>query len=143
MQRRTTIALLLASIASLTFLACGGRDGSAGSDQPIRSTPSSSGLTVTLASKTGQVKSGGDDVILIFSDASGKPVDVGAASLVFHMPGMGSMPEMNDSASLTTTNTPGRYRAQVKIEMAGTWEARISYQGAKGTGQVTMSVNVK
>jgi len=45
-------------------------------------------------------------------DSSGKPVDVGAAALTFHMPQMGSMAQMNDHAALTTTDTPGVYRAQ-------------------------------
>jgi len=80
---------------------------------------------------------------LIFADESGKTVDVGAASLKFHMPAMGLMAEMNDVATLTTTDTPGRYRARVHMDMAGTWEATVNYQGPKGTGQATMNVTAK
>jgi hypothetical protein len=77
------------------------------------------------------------------SQASGKPVDVGAASLNFHMGAMGSMAEMNDSATLTATGTPGKYPAQVNIGMAGAWEAQVKYQGAHGSGQAPMSVQAK
>jgi len=101
-------------------------------------------MTVTLASSTGeQLKNGENELTLVFTDASGKTVDVGAASLKFHMVAMGSMAEMNDGATLVTTDTPGRYRAQVTLEVAGTWEAMVAYQGPHGTGQATMSVNAK
>jgi len=81
--------------------------------------------------------------MITFTDASGRPVDVGAASLNIHMAAMGTMAEMNDKARLTTTDTPGKYRAQVNIEMAGTWEAQVKYQDAHGSGQVSMSVQAK
>ena len=80
---------------------------------------------------------------LSFSGASGNPLDVPAASLKFHMPAMGSMAEMNDVATLTTTGTPGKFRAVVNLEVAGTWEAMISFQGPRGTEQATMTVNAK
>jgi hypothetical protein len=81
--------------------------------------------------------------MLSFADASGKTVDVGAASLKFHMPAMGSMAEMNDVASLTTTNAAGKYRAKVNIEVDGTWEAIVSYEGLQGTGQARITVQAK
>jgi hypothetical protein len=59
------------------------------------------------------------------------------------MAGMGTMAEMNDKATLTTTKTPGKYRAKVEIEMASTWEAVVNYEGPHGSGQVRMTVNVK
>src|SRR5215472_17372644 len=99
MNRRTIVVIVFASVIGLISVACGG---SASGDKTIKST-TSSGLTVTLASSTGDAKVGPNDLFLIFTDASGKPVDVGAASLKFHMPGMGSMEEMNDAATLTTT----------------------------------------
>jgi hypothetical protein len=96
-----------------------------------------------LASSTGELKKGDNDLFLIFTDSSGKPVDAGAASLKFYMPEMGSMAEMNDQATLTTTATPGRYQARVNIEVAGTWEALVSYQGPQGSGQASMTVTAK
>ena len=100
-------------------------------------------MTIILSSATGELKNGENELMVTFTDASGKTVDVGAASLNFHMAAMGSMAEMNDRATLTTTETPGKYRAQVNIEMAGSWEAQVKYQGALGTGQVSMSVQAK
>ena len=80
---------------------------------------------------------------LSFTGASGNPLDVPAASLKFHMPAMGAMAEMNDVAALTTTDTRGKFHARVNIEIAGTWEAMISFQGPRGTEQATMSVTAK
>jgi hypothetical protein len=56
---------------------------------------------------------------------------------------MGSMAEMNDVASLTTTNAAGKYRAKVNIEVDGTWEAIVSYEGLQGTGQARITVQAK
>jgi hypothetical protein len=113
-----------------------------GGEKVIKSTKSNE-MTVTLSSAAGALKSGENQLMVTFTDASDKPVDVGAVSLIFHMAGMGTMAEMNDKATLTTTETPGKYRAQVNVEMAGTWEAQIKYQGQHGTGQVSMSVQAK
>jgi hypothetical protein len=142
MNRKPTVTLILAFIAGVITVACGGRGESPTSEKTVKSTTSGA-LTINLASGTGEIKSGENDLIITFTDESGKSVDVGAASLKFHMPAMGGMAEMNDAATLTTTDTPGRYRARVNIDMAGTWEALVNYQGAKGTGQASMSVNAR
>ena len=118
------------------------KTGSATNYQPIRSVKAGE-MTVTLASPSGQLRRGENDLTLLFVDASGNAVDVGAASLNFHMGAMGTMAEMNDRASLTTTEKPGQYAAKVNIQMSGTWEAQIAYQGGHGTGQATMNVQVK
>jgi hypothetical protein len=141
MNRKMAAVLILAIVAGIT-VACDSNGKSSTSDKTIKST-NSGGLTITLASDTGEIKSGDNDLILAFKDESGKPVDVGAASLKFHMPAMGGMAEMNDAATLTTTDTPGRYRAHIHVSMTGSWEAIVNYQGAQGTGQASMSVNVK
>ena len=142
MKQKTIFGLLAIVVTLLIVAACGGRAGSSSRDKAIKSTQAGN-LTVTLSSSTGEIKSGENDLTLSFTDASGKPVDVGAASLKFHMPAMGSMAEMNDTASLTTTNTPGKYHAKVDIEVDGTWEAMISYQGPQGIGQASMTVQAK
>ena len=142
MRRKTIITIVAIAILALTLAACGGGTGSSGSEKAIKSTQSGN-LTITLASSDGQLKKGENDLLLSFTDASGKPVDAGAVSLKFHMPAMGSMAEMTDTASLTTTNTAGKYHAKVDIEVDGTWEAMISYQGPQGTGQMTMTVQAK
>ncbi len=136
-MRASTIFLTLAILISgLMAAACG----AANPDNRVIKSAKTDNLIITLSSATGELKSGENVLVISFADASGNPVDVGAASLKFHMPAMGAMAEMNDVATLTTTDTAGRYRAEINIEMKGTWEAIIQYQGAHGTGQTSMSV---
>lgn len=136
-----SIAVSLTVAAVLIAAACSG-GGASGAQKVIKSVRSND-LTITLSNASGEIQSGDNELTLSFADASGKPVDVPAASLKFHMPAMGAMAEMNDMATLTTTDTPGRFHARVSIEVAGSWEAMISFQGKRGTEQATMSVNAK
>ena len=142
MRSKGIVTILAIVLTALTLDACGGGTRTSGSEKTIKSTQAGN-LTVTLASSTGELKTGDNDLILSFTDSSGKSVDAGAVSLKFHMPAMGSMGEMNDAATLTTTNTPGKYHAKVDIEVDGTWEAIINYQGPQGTGQARTTVQAK
>lgn len=137
MARKLARVLLFALVPILS--ACGS-DG--GEGRPIKSAQIGA-FSVTLSSADGVLRHGEQELTLTFKDASGKTVEVGAASLNFHMPGMGPMAEMNDAATLTTTATPGVYRARVKLEMAGEWQAQVSYEGAAGRGQGTFPVTVQ
>lgn len=119
------------------------RPGQAPSSETVIKSVKSGDMDISLAGKTGTLQSGENDLLLVFADSSGKTVDVGAASLVFHMPAMGTMAEMNNLAELTTTDTPGKYHARVKLEVGGTWEARIAYEGPAGKGKAAMSVQSK
>ena len=130
--------LLLLLIVS----ACGSNTSSVDTGKVIKSAPIGN-LTVTLSNPSGQIKHGGDEFFITFKDSSGKPVDVGAASLTFQMPQMGSMAQMNDHAALTTTDTPGIYRAKANIKMAGEWQAQVSYEGPAGKGQTSFSVTAQ
>lgn len=137
-------SILAFSLLALLLLiaACGSKSGTADAGKVIKSAPIGN-LTVTLSSSSGQIKHGGDEFFITFKDASGKPVDVGAAALTFHMPQMASMPAMNDSATLTTTDTPGVYRGKANIETAGEWQAQVSFEGATGKGQTSFSVTAQ
>lgn len=128
------IALLVLAVA------CGSKSVDTG--KVVKSAPVGN-LTVEISSATGQLKHGGDEFFVTFKDASGKPVDVGAAALTFHMPAMGSMAVMNDQATLTTTETPGVYRGKANIEMAGEWQAQVSYEGSAGKGQTSFPVTAQ
>ena len=138
------IATLLIATLGIFALACGsGGDAStpaADTGKVIKSGPAGN-LTVTLSSADGVIRNGKNTLTLKFADASGKPVDVGAASLNFHMPHGAT--SMNNPATLTTTGTPGVYTGTVNLEMGGEWQAQVTYQGPAGTGKVTLPVTAQ
>lgn len=100
-------------------------------------------LTATLSSDSGKLKNGAQELTLSFTDAGGKAVDVGSASLNFRMPAMGSMAEMNEAAQLTTTGAPGVYKGKVKISMAGDWQAQIAIEGAAGNSKTSLQLTAQ
>lgn len=112
----------------------------------IKSSPIGNNMTVTLSNDSGTLKTGQQEIVLTFTDASGKAVNVGnvtAAALNFQMPAMGSMAPMNNAATFTTTSVPGAFRGKVNIEMAGEWQAQISYEGSAGSGKTVIPVTVR
>ena len=145
-MRNYLIALGLATLLTLAA-ACGtggtSTGGGVSTGKVIRSAPVSNNLTAELSNEDGALKHGDEEFYLTFKDATGKPVDVGAVALNFFMPGMGTMPVMNDPTTFTTTTTPGVYRGKAKIEMAGEWQAQLSYEGPKGTGKTSFPVSVQ
>ena len=139
-MKKFAIALSLIGLA-VFFAACGSKTTDTG--KVIKSAPAGNNLTVALATSDGVLKHGNTEFTLTFSDSSGEPVDVGAVALTFHMPQMGSMAEMNDAATFTTTETPGVYRGKADIEVAGEWQVRITYEGAKGRGQASLPLTAQ
>ena len=137
-MKTLAIAFILISLALLAA-ACGSNT-AANSGKIIRSAPVGNNLTVTLSNEGGVLKHGDEEFLLTFKDASGKPVDVGAVALNFFMPAMGTMPAMNDQSTFTTTGTPGVYRGKVNIEVAGEWQAQVSYEGPAGSGKTSFPV---
>lgn len=138
-MKRCVIVLSLIGLA-IFIAACGSKTNDAG--KMIKSAPAGN-LTVALATSDGALKHGNSEFTLTFSDSSGKPVDVGAVALTFHMPQMGTMAEMNDTATFTTTETPGVYRGKANIQVAGEWQVRITYDGPKGRGQATFPITAQ
>ncbi len=140
------LVLLIGSITLLGLIAiaagCGG-PGGGGTDKAIASGPAGNNLTATISSPGGVLKQGEQQFTLAFADASGKPVDVGSAAFNLHMAAMGSMAAMNNSATLTTTGTPGVYRGKVEIEMVGDWQAQITYEGPAGKGSFALPITAK
>ncbi|HMQ05552.1 MAG TPA: FixH family protein [Pyrinomonadaceae bacterium] len=145
-MKKTLVISLLLSIAVFAA-ACGSTDtagsGPAATGKEIKSGTAGNNLTATLSSRDGVLRKGKQTVTLKFADQSGKPVDVGAASLNFHMPAMGTMAVMNNAATLTTTGTPGIYSGSVDLEMSGEWQAQISYQGPAGNGKANIPVTAQ
>jgi hypothetical protein len=139
-MKKCVIVLSLIGLA-IFIAACGSKTNDAG--KVIKSAPAGNNLTVALATSDGALKHGNSEFTLTFSDSSGKPVDVGAVALTFHMPQMGTMAEMNDTATFTTTETPGVYRGKVNIQVAGEWQVRVTYDGPKGRGQATFPITAQ
>jgi nitrogen fixation protein FixH len=133
------ITLIFSLVAFAIFAAaCGSSADSAG--KTIKSGTAGNNLTVTLANAEGVLRDGKNEFTLTFADASGKPVDVGAVAVNFHMPAMGTMPVMNDAATMTTTGTPGVYKGNVNLQMAGEWQTQITYEGAAGKGKANLPI---
>lgn len=134
--------LLIAFVVLTVFtLACGSKDTTSG--KVLKSAPAGNNLTVSLATSDGVLKKGKTEFTLTFADSAGKPVDVGAVALTFHMPQMGTMSEMNDAATFTTTETPGIYRGKADIEVGGEWQVKITYEGAAGRGQASFPITAQ
>jgi hypothetical protein len=123
--------------------ACSSSQQGGSTEKVIKSAPAGNGLTVSLATTDGVLRHGNSEFTLTFADVSGKPVDVGAVALTFHMPRMGTMAEMNDHATFTTTATPGVYNGKAQIEVAGEWQAKITYEGPAGRGQATFPITAQ
>ena len=140
-MKKLAIALTILALAAL-IAACSSTQGTA-TGKVIKSASAGNGLTVSLSTADGVLKHGNSQFTLTFADASGTPVDVGAVALTFHMPQMGTMAEMNDTASFTTTATPGVYSGKAQIQVAGEWQTKITYDGPKGRGQATFPVTAQ
>lgn len=138
-MKKFMIVLSLIGLAVL-IAGCGSKTDAG---RVIKTGPAGNNLTVALATSDGVIRNGNSEFTLTFSDSSGKPVDVGAVALNFHMPQMGSMAAMNNAARFTTTETPGVYRGNANIEMAGEWQAQITYDGPKGRGQASFPVTAQ
>ncbi len=146
-MKKSLLAIGFVSIIALVIAAaCGSKTASNGGGLPSGKTIKSvtvGNLTATLSNSTGQLKPGDQEVMLAFTDPSGKLVDVGAMSLNFHMDQMGTMAAMNDAVTLTTTSTPGVCRGKVNIEVAGEWQGQLAYEGPAGSGKTTFTVTAQ
>lgn len=150
LEMKTGIAISIALVAVIVIAAaCGSKSGTqnsaigASTGKVIKSVPIGNNLTMTLSSESGVLKSGDQEVTVTTTDASGKPVDLGAMSLNFHMDQMGTMAAMNNGVTFTTTSTPGICRGKVKIEGAGEWQAQFAYEGPSGQGKTTFSLTAR
>ena len=141
-MKKSLVLTIILSAALIIVAACTKSTPTGSTGKPIVTTKVNN-LTATLSNSTGQLKSGEQELMLAFTDASGKPVDVGAVSLNFHMPAMGSMAAMNDAVTLTTTGTPGVYKGKVSVSMAAEWQGQLAYEGPAGTGKTTFSVTTR
>src|SRR5436309_2423318 len=98
-------------------------------------------LTVNFAGREGALRQSSNEVLIEFRDHNGQLVDVGNVKfdLDMNMPGM----QMHSGSKIERTNTPGRYRAKIKIDMSGDWSAKISFEGPHGKAERSFSLTVK
>jgi hypothetical protein len=145
MKKSLIVITIALGVVFVIAAACGSKTGSNESvptGKVIKVVPVGN-LTATLSNDSGVLKRGNQALTISFADASGKLVDVGAISLNFHMDQMGTMAAMNNSATFTTTSTPGVYRGKVDIEVGGEWQGQLAYEGPAGKGKTTFSVPVQ
>lgn len=145
MKTNILFIVLFLIFGAFLFTACGsGSEPTA--DKPIQGKVIASGpvggLTVAISNETGKLAAGEQEIMLAFTDSSGKAANVTAASLNLSMPAMGSMAPMNNAAVLTTTKVSGVFRGKLKIQMSGEWQAQITYEGAGGNGKTSVPVTV-
>lgn len=139
---RKLLILFVLIVVALWSAACGSKEGTT-TVKVIKSAPAGNNLTVSLSTNDGVLRHGNTEFTLTFADSTGKTVDVGAVALTFHMPQMGTMAEMNDAATFTTTDTPGVYRGRAAIEVAGEWQIRITYDGPAGRGNPSFPITAQ
>jgi YtkA-like len=142
-MKKLAISLAVVGLAVLLGACSSSQQQSGSSGKVIKSAPAGNGLTVSVATSDGVLRHGNSEFTLTFADAAGKPVDVGAVALTFHMPRMGTMAEMNDQATFTTTASPGVYNGKAQIEVAGEWQTKITYEGPAGRGQATFPITLQ
>jgi len=99
------------------------------------------GLSVNFVAREGELRQGNNEVLIEFRDGNGQLVDVGNVKfdMDMNMPGM----QMHSVGTIERTNTSGRYRAKIKIDMSGDWNAKISFDVPHGEGQQSFPVTVK
>ena len=144
-MKKSLVITIALGVVFVIAAACGSKTGSnetVATGKVIKTVPVGN-LTATLANDSGVLKRGNQEITISFLDASGKLVDPGAMSLNFHMDQMGTMAAMNDSATITTTSTPGVCRGKVNIEVGGEWQGQLAYEGPAGKGKTTFSVSVQ
>jgi Cu(I)/Ag(I) efflux system membrane protein CusA/SilA len=98
-------------------------------------------LTVAFSSRDGEPKTGDNDVLIEFRDSADQPVDVGNVNLTvdMNMPGM----VMQGGGPAQPTGSAGQYRAKIKIDMSGDWNARVSFDGPRGKGETKFSLSAR
>lgn len=148
MKKTVLFIGLIALFSLIVFIAACGSEPKPTAENPIpgkviKSGPAGNNLTATISNADGTLKKGSQEFVLTFTDASGKPVDVGSVALNYRMAAMGSMAEMNKGATFTTTGTPGVYKGKVNIEMAGDLQAQITYEGPAGKGAFALPVSAQ
>lgn len=138
-MKKLTFTLILFAF-SIFFAACGSGGGSTATSGKVVKETTANDLKITLSTADGVIRDGKNEFTISFADASGNPVAMDAVAVNFHMPAMGTMPVMNDPATITTTGKSGVYKGTVNLQMAGDWQTQITYEGAAGSGKAMIPI---
>jgi hypothetical protein len=98
-------------------------------------------VTANFIAREGQLRRGNNELLIEFRDGNGQLVDVGNVKLELNM-NMSGM-QMHSGGTIERASTRGRYCAQIKIDMSGDWNAKISFEGPRGQGLQSFSLTVK
>jgi len=98
-------------------------------------------LTVNFIHPQGQLRLGNNEFLIEFRNAQGRLVDVGNVKfdMDMKMPGM----QMHSGSTIERTRMAGQYRAKIKVDMSGDWNAKLSFDGPHGKGQQSFSAATK
>ena len=99
------------------------------------------GITATLSTRSGELQAGDNEVLIQFRNSAGDAIDAGTVKLelTMNMPGM----TMRAAGNVQPVNAVGKYRAKLKPDMAGDWNAKLSFDGPNGKGETTFPVSAK
>lgn len=100
-------------------------------------------MVITLESTSGQWTQGKNTFAMAFSSPeTGKPIDVGQATLSTSMP-MPGMAPMLAGAELTRDAAPGRYVGTISFPDRGARQVTVDWDGPAGKGSARFSVPVR
>src|SRR5215510_4951006 len=94
---------------------------------------------VVLLSPRDAIRHGQDSFVIEFRSANGALVDVGDVKASATMPMPGS--PMFGTIDVKRSEVPGRYAADAKFDMAGTWRTTIQWTGSSVPGSIVFSGN--
>ncbi len=98
---------------------------------------------IFLKNAAGELRQGGNDLIVEFRDASGAlvPVEKAQMSAAMPMPGMSAM---TTSVDLKPAGEKGRFTAQPDFDMRGGWQCSVEYRSPTGqASNASFNINVR
>jgi hypothetical protein len=98
-------------------------------------------LKANLFTQGDSLRASGNDIFIEFRDSAQHLVDVGDVTLMLTL----QMPDMvmHSIGRVSRTSTPGQYRTTLDPQMAGLWNAHLSFTGSNGKGEASLPVNVQ
>ncbi|MEW6734788.1 MAG: FixH family protein [Acidobacteriota bacterium] len=117
----------LAVVVMLALSACGRGSSDVSNLKPIEQQRVGE-YTVAVLDETGQLKQGKESFVLEFRRAEdNQRVNVENVQASLSMP-MSGMPTMMSETSVKPTDTPGLYKVDSNISMAGSWQLNVKFK---------------